>query len=650
MENAEDDDKSRSPSFQQRALSSSPPPSDNPPRSGVVLESEFVSIPWDEDGSIYPESHLAIAPQTFQGALSYADITRRVLPSSNSQAVMSAVDRIHSIHPYTLCTFCSYSEPTKPHHSGAPSESPHVRDEVKGSGYPNEQSHTMFSASSPRPPLSSEDTAPAVGSPSQPQTVSGPRSLGRSNSRIQEDEGAGRELTPDKERKPKTVSKEPESRQEDPATDTSRARRHKPEPTPPSSYTSPQSSIGRTYSSDLSRKNDFGVPPPRSDTSKLGGNSGHSSDSLPSSGVTQASFTPPVSLSLQNQPKHGIGTSPNNNPTSSSADPHSQLRTVASNSETHASPTLSRTTSSRASAPIARKPSREVRKEGETLPKPIPPPKSLPSVGQPSSTTLPPSSQKRPAGSSRDTGDDTFSRLPDDHHCGETPTLSVVQADSPQEAVENKPLAKSSDRVGLVQSVGTSSFVSLIDFDTCPLFYPTASTAPSMVKASFNMKEERRTEAQSGHSFSQLQYSQRDSGGMVPPNEPHRPETLTTRQTEIHPSGQATATGELPSIYFPPGTGFLLTAIPPGDRVRQAAGINQTGFQRGHGPNSEHLSPPPPYTQKEAPSATSVAQEGSRPQAGVPTEVRDEPNKSSGKKYPIFSSPPLSSQQQQFFR
>ena len=350
-----------------------------------------------------------------------------------------------------------------------------------------------------------------------------------------------------------------------------------------------------------------------------------------------------MSVSSQNQPKHSISTSSNNNPISSSADSHSQLPTVASNSETQATPTLSRTTSSRTSVPIAPKTSGE----GETLPQPIPPPKPLSSAKQPSSTIVPPSLQKRPAGPSRDTGDDTFPRLPDDHHHRETPTLSVVQADSPQEAVENKPRAKLSDRVGLVQSVGTSSFVSLIDFDTSPLYYPTASTAPSMVKASSNMEEERRMEAQSGHSFSQIQYSQRDSGGMVPPNEPHCPEPLTTRQTEIPPSGQATATGVLPSIYFPPGTGFLLTPIPPGDpadSVRQAAGINQTGFQHGHGPNLEHASPPPPYEQREARSVTSVAQEGSRPRAGVPTEVRDEPNKSSGKKYPIFCSPPLSSQ------
>ena len=520
---------------------------------------------------------------------------------------------------------------------GAPSELPHAPDEVKGSGYPNEQSHTNSSASSRRPPLSSEDTTSAVRSPSLPQPVSGPRSLDRSNSRIQKNEGAGRDVrraaegpTPDKkERKPKTVSKEPENLQEDPATDTTRARRHKPEPNPPSSYTSgikrsplpsPPSSVGRTYSSIPSHRNDSGIPPPRPDTSELPGNFGHS---------------------------HAIGTSPNNNPTKSSADHHSQLATVASDSEIRAAPSLSRTMSSRASAPIAPKTSREDRKEGETLPRPIPPPTSLQSDGQPSSTTVPLASQKRPTGSLRDTGDDTFSRLPDDRHHGETPTPSVVQADSPQEAVENKPGAKSSDSVGLVQSFGTSLFA-LIDFATCLLYYPTARTAPSMVKVPSNTKEERRTQAQSGHSISQLQHSQRESGGVVSPNEQHRPGPLT-KQTETPSSGLAIATGVSSSFYVPPGMGLLVTTIPPGDLpiFAQAAGVNQTGLQHGRGRDP---SPPPPYEQREAPSVISDVQEGSRPKAGVPAEIRDEPNKSSGKKCPIFCSPPLGSQASLFYQ
>ena len=244
---------------------------------------------------------------------------------------------------------------------------------------------------------------------------------------------------------------------------------------------------------------------------------------MPSSGITQASFTPPVSLSPQNQSKHAISTSSNNNPISSSADPHSQLVTVASDSEIRAAPSLSRSTSSLTSAPIAPKASREVGKEGETLPRPIPPPKSLQFVGQPSSATALLASQKRPTGSLRDTGDDIFSRPPDDRHHGETPATSVVQADSPREAAENKLRAESSDRVGLVQSFGTSSFVTLIDFDTCPLSsYLTARTAPSIVKVSSNtkeanMKEEYRTHAQSRHSISQLQHARRESW----PNEQH---------------------------------------------------------------------------------------------------------------------------------
>jgi hypothetical protein len=102
---------------------------------------------------------------------------------------------------------------------GAPLELPHVRNEVKGSRHPTEQSHTNSSAPSHKTPLSS-----------QPQSVILPWSLDKSNSRTQGYEGAGRGakraaegLTSDMERKEKKVSKEPESHQEDPATDTSRA-------------------------------------------------------------------------------------------------------------------------------------------------------------------------------------------------------------------------------------------------------------------------------------------------------------------------------------------------------------------------------------------------------------------------------------------
>jgi len=39
---------------------------------------------------MYPESHLAITPQTLQGALSYADMARRVPPSNDSQGITGA--------------------------------------------------------------------------------------------------------------------------------------------------------------------------------------------------------------------------------------------------------------------------------------------------------------------------------------------------------------------------------------------------------------------------------------------------------------------------------------------------------------------------------------------------------------------------------
>ena len=164
-----------------------------------------------------------------------------------------------------------------------------------------------------------------------------------------------------------------------------------------------------------------------------------------------------------------------------------------------------------------------------------------------------------------------------------------------------------------------------------------------MAKGSSNMREERKTEARSGH-ISQLQHSQRESEGVVPPNGQHR-----LAQTEITSSGQATATALPPSLHISRGVGSIVIPIPSASLpnivdsiTRQAAGGSQTGFQYEHRPDPEPSSPPPPYKQREAPSVTSV-QEGSRSRAGVPTEPRDEPKKLPGKKYPIFSSPPLNS-------
>jgi len=166
------------------------------------------------------------------------------------------------------------------------------------------------------------------------------------------------------------------------------------------------------------------------------------------------------------------------------------------------------------------------------------------------------------------------------------------------------------------------------------------------------MREERKTEAQSGHSISQLQHSQRESEGVVPPNGQHR-----LAQTEITSSGQATATTVSPSLHVSTGTGVLVIPIPSANLQNvvdsitgQAGGVNRTGVRYGHGPNPEPPSPPPPYEQREAPSVTSVVQEGSRPRAGVPTETRDEPKKLPGKKYPIFSSPSLNSLASSFCR
>ena len=170
-----------------------------------------------------------------------------------------------------------------------------------------------------------------------------------------------------------------------------------------------------------------------------------------------------------------------------------------------------------------------------------------------------------------------------------------------------------------------------------------------MAKVSSNMKEKRGTQAQSGHTISQLQHPQGENGGVVPPNDRDRLDPLT-RQTEMPSPGQPTATGVHVSIDVPIGMAVVVAPIVPGDPPifadnirRPAPGVNQAGFQHGHVPKPEPPSPPPPYERREAPSAAPVVQEGSRPRTGVPTEARDEPKKLPGKKYSIFSSTSLSS-------
>lgn len=283
---------------------------------------------------------------------------------------------------------------------GASSEVPHPPDEVKGSAYPSEQVRSSPSASPHKPPLPSGRAAPTAGSPSQPQPVTGPRSLDRSNSRIQGNEGVEREAkrategsTLDKtERKRTAAPKEHESHQENSATDSYNAQRRKPESSPPSSF---------------------------------------------------ASISATRSLS-----KDSVGALSKDNPTGSSVDTNSRPPTAVGNSEIRATPSFSRTMSSRVSVPIAPITSQASQRKGESRSGPILPSKS---VGQPSPAIVPPVPQKGPyAGSLRKATNDTSSGLPEDRHHG--------KVDSPQGAIDNKPQAKLSDGVGLAQQSGASSF------------------------------------------------------------------------------------------------------------------------------------------------------------------------------------------------
>jgi len=283
----------------------------------------------------------------------------------------------------------------------APSESPRPPDEDKGHAYPNEPSHTRSpSASSrdPRFPPGPVASVVDVDSPSLPQ------SLDKSSPRIQGNEVVEREarrtaepLTSDKKGgKRTTAPKEPEIQQEGPTTDLYSAQRNKPESSPPSSHAPdierhpkapPQGSVEPTSSSSVSRGRDLGATH-LPDSSEFRGNTGRS-DAISPLHRTEASATPHVSLSTQNQAKPAVGTPSNNKPTSSSSTKHPpRPPTVVGDSQIRASPFLPRTTSSLVSAPNTPITSREDGMEGETRPGTVPSPKPMQSVRQPDSAVI----------------------------------------------------------------------------------------------------------------------------------------------------------------------------------------------------------------------------------------------------------------------
>ena len=238
----------------------------------------------------------------------------------------------------------------------APSELPRPSDEVKGQAYPNELSHTRPSASSREPPFPTEHVASAVNADS----LSLPQSLDRSSARIQGNDGVERgakrsaeTLTPDKEGKRTTALNEPKIHQEDPTTDTYTAQRRKPESSTPSTHASdikrqpkapPQSSVGPTSSSGVGRGYDLGATH-LPDSSESGGNTGRS-DAISSLRTTEASVTPQVLLSTQNQAKLAVSTPSNNKPTSSRKKSPPRPPTVVGDSQIVDSPFLSWTTPS----------------------------------------------------------------------------------------------------------------------------------------------------------------------------------------------------------------------------------------------------------------------------------------------------------------
>ena len=150
-----------------------------------------------------------------------------------------------------------------------------------------------------------------------------------------------------------------------------------------------------------------------------------------------------------------------------------------------------------------------------------------------------------------------------------------------------------------------------------------ARAAPPIFEVSPNVGKERVLKVQPGHSISQLQHSRSESSSMVP-NQQHRTDPLIPREMGLL-SGHASAKG--------------LKGVVPFEHFRPDMASVPVPTDEGY--NSERSQPLPPnklgppgvqVTLEEAPSISS---------ARAPSDVRDGPNKLPGKKYPIFSSPPI---------
>ena len=153
--------------------------------------------------------------------------------------------------------------------------------------------------------------------PAQPQSVTAPRRLDKSNSRLIGSEGVEREVkrameapTSDRrERKGATAPDEYKTHPEDSATRLDGANRRKAEPNLPTSYTHKQapaeSLVERTYSSNPSRGSDPIAPRPV-EMGKSRGKVVQSSDLAPSLGIKETFSTRPPA-SAQSSPKQDIG-------------------------------------------------------------------------------------------------------------------------------------------------------------------------------------------------------------------------------------------------------------------------------------------------------------------------------------------------------
>lgn len=362
---------------------------------------------------------------------------------------------------------------------GASSELRHPPDEGKEMSPPGEQGRKNPSDTVIRPPQPTERTVA-----SDPLALHEPEShsrhLGRDNSRIRGDERANRAANqaprapgPGREREPPIAREERGTRTEDSVTTLGGSQRLRVEPNPTVTHASGLTSYLITPPDSPVVVGDYRDPNRESgpsttrlhDSNSNGGGSRGKFElprALPALTPDRPepliTLPPPALLPMQDRHKLVVDVPTNIDSEVPNVGAQLGRLTSAGESEIHAPPTLTLSTSSRAFTLIAPTVSQGTQMEGGMLPGSTFPPNFTQPVMRSHSASVPRTPQnKRSTRTLRDAGDD-ISRLPDDYE--ETHASPRVLVDAPYVTSEYRPLAKPSHRIGLVQPGCKSRIVS----------------------------------------------------------------------------------------------------------------------------------------------------------------------------------------------